>query len=392
MPKKVLIFSLAYFPKFVGGAEVAVKEITDRITDIEFHLVTLALAPELPKSEHMGNVIVHRIGFGSTGVLNKLYFQLYAPFKALSLHRSHRFDCLWAVMAHSSGVPAALFNLFQPRVPFVLTLQEGDPPAYVERKMLPLWPLFSRAFKKADVVQAISNFLGEWSKRRGFKGPIEIIPNGVDVARFAQVYPPRVIDEVKDELGRRMGDVFLVTSSRLVEKNAIDDCIAALAMLPEHVRFVILGAGPLEDRLKTQVRTLHLDARVQFLGLVPHEELPKYLQASDIFIRPSRSEGMGNSFIEAFAAGLPVIATQEGGIADFLFDEKRNPDKPITGFAVNKNSPAEIAAQVRHIMEHPEKVRAVTATARALVGERYDWDIVAKDMREKVFGRFLKSG
>src|SRR3989344_681817 len=101
---------------------------------------------------------------------------------------------------------------------------------------------------------------------------------------------------------------------------------------------------------------------------------------------------MGNSFIEAFAAGLPVIATQEGGIADFLFDENRDPDKPITGFAVSKNSPAEIAAQVRHIMEHPEKVRAVTATARALVGERYDWDIVAKDMREKVFGRFLKSG
>ena len=390
MTKKVLIFSLSYYPRFYGGAEIAVKEITDRISDIEFHMVTLALMPGLSKEEAIGNVIVHRIGFGSTGRLNKLFFQFAAPFKALMLHRSHRFDCMWAIMAHSSGVPAAIFKFFRPSVPYVLTLQEGDPPEAIERQMLPLWPLFSRAFTKADIVQAISTFLGEWARRRGFKGPICIVPNGVDTELFSKEYPERVIEEIKDALGKRMGDVFLVTTSRLVDKNAIDDCIAALTRLPEHVRFVILGAGPLKERLKAQVQKLKLGSRVQFIGQVPHEELPKYLRASDIFIRPSRSEGMGNSFIEAFAAGLPVIATQEGGIADFLFDEKRNPDKPVTGFAVNKDSPEEIAAAVKSIMEHPEKTRAVVRTARALALERYDWNILAKDMRENVFGEVLQ--
>ena len=125
------------------------------------------------------------------------------------------------------------------------------------------------------------------------------------------------------------------------------------------------------------------------VGTISHKELPKYLAAADIFIRPSLSEGMGNSFIEAMAASLPVIATQEGGISDFLFDEKRNPDKPITGWAVDKDSPDGIVAAVKAIMGNPEKVRAVTATAKQMVIEKYDWAVVAKDMREKVFERAL---
>ena len=101
---------------------------------------------------------------------------------------------------------------------------------------------------------------------------------------------------------------------------------------------------------------------------------------------------MGNSFVEAFAAGIPVIGTQEGGIADFLFDEKRNSEMPITGWAVDTDSPEQVAEAVTDIMSHSEKVRAVIATARALAVEKYDWDIVAKDMREKVFLPLLEKG
>ena len=95
-----------------------------------------------------------------------------------------------------------------------------------------------------------------------------------------------------------------------------------LPKLPENVHFIVLGVGPDEVMLKKLVKHERVESRVQFLGQIEHNEMPLYLKACDIFIRPSRSEGMGNSFIEAMAAGLPVIATQEGGIADFLFDEK----------------------------------------------------------------------
>ena len=65
--KKILIFSLAYYPTFVGGAEVAIKEITDRINDIEFHMITLRFDSTKPKEELIGNVMVHRMGFGKKG-------------------------------------------------------------------------------------------------------------------------------------------------------------------------------------------------------------------------------------------------------------------------------------------------------------------------------------
>ena len=401
MKKKILIFSLAYFPKHVGGAEVAIKEKTDRMQDIEFHMVTLRYDSTLPEVEQVGNVFVHRIGFTRPNPnmgdlrkwplhLNKYLFQFSAFWKASQLHRRYRYDATWAMMAHSCGVPAALFKLFHRSVPFVLELQEGDPPEHIERLARPLWPLFSRAFTSADAISVISTFLGRWAKRRGFRGETILVPNAVDTAHFSQEYTAAAIDEVRDALGKRMGDVFVITTSRLVHKNAVDVCIRALPMLPANVHFIVLGIGPDEAMLKKLAHGLNVSERVQFVGQKSHDELPKYLKACDIFIRASRSEGMGNSFVEAMAAGLPVIATQEGGIADFLFDEKRNPDLPITGWAVDRDSPDQIAKAVLDIISNPEKVRAVVRTAREMVLEKYDWDVVAKDMRDKVFAPLLK--
>jgi glycosyltransferase involved in cell wall biosynthesis len=400
--KKVLIFSLAYFPKHVGGAEVSIKEITERMPDIEFHMVTNRFDSTLPKVEKVGNVLVHRIGLTSANPtmtdlkkwplhLNKLLYQFLAPLKAGQLHRKLHFDATWAMIAHSCGVPAAIFKLVCPDVKYVLNLQEGDPPEYIERKMWPLWPLFKRAFTTADVIQPLSTFLAAWARRMGYTGHIEIIPNAVAAKHFSQEYPVATINEIKDKLGKRMGDVFVITTSRLVHKNAVDDVIRALPMLPENVHFIIGGTGPDETMLRKLVADLGVGKRVQFLGHLNHDEMPKYLKACDIFTRPSRSEGFGASFAEAMAAGLPVVTTQEGGIADFLFDEKRNPDKPITGWAVDKDSPREIAEAVKDIMSRPEKVRAVVATAKAMVEEKYDWDIVARDMRENVFARWFSA-
>ncbi|HEV8592666.1 MAG TPA: glycosyltransferase family 4 protein [Pyrinomonadaceae bacterium] len=396
--KKILIFSLAYFPKYVGGAEVAIKEITDRITDVEFHLITNRYDSTLPTIEKVGNVLVHRIGFTTQNPsmvdlrkwplhVNKPLFQFLAAWKALMLHRKYSYDGIWAMMPHSSGVPAAIFKLFHSKVPYILTIQEGDPPEHIERTMLPVWPLFSRAFTSADVVTGISTFLGKWAQRRGFKGEFLLIPNAADTRHFSEKHPDSLVNEIKDELGKKMGDVFLITTSRLVYKNAVDDVIRALPKMPDNVHFIILGVGGDEEKLRTLARECGVADRVRFVGYVLHKDMPKYLQAADIFIRPSRSEGMGASFIEAFAAGLPVIATQEGGLSDIIFDEKRNPDVPITGFAVDKDSPDQIAGAVKEIMEHPEKVRAVVATAKQMAIEKYDWDIIARDMREKVFAR-----
>lgn len=396
--KRILIISLDYYPGEVGGAEIAIKEITGRLPteEFSFHLITLRYDTTMAKAENLSGVMVHRIGFGWKSPtiddrrkfplhLNKHFFQFTATWKAWRLHRQYHFDGIWAMMAHSCGVPAALFKWFHPEVKFVLTLQEGDPPEYIERKARPVWPLFKRAFTSADAIQVISTFLGRWAKRMGYSGEPVLVPNAVNTAHFSQTYSEAELLKTKTELGKKPGDVFMVTTSRLVHKNGLDIVIKALPKLPSHIHFVIFGGGPEKEALATLAKELGVTKRVHLRGLIGHEVMPRYLKACDIFTRPSRSEGMGNSFVEAMAAGLPVIATQEGGIADFLFDAKRNPDKPTTGWAVDTDAPEQIVAAVEDILKHRDKVHEVTKNAYELATTTYDWDLIAAAMRDKVF-------
>ncbi len=386
--KRILIFSLAYYPH-VGGAEVALKEITDRISDIEFHMVTMRFSRAEAREEKLGNVFVHRIGSGS-GRLNKFLFQFSAARAASALNRQYHFDAVWAMMAHSSGIPAGLFKTFHPDVKYLLTLQEGDPPEYIERLARPVWPLFKRGFTTADELQVISHFLLAWGKRMGFRGAGVVVPNGTDVVRFSK----SITDAERTSLRRGWGigehDIVLVSSSRLVHKNALDDVIRALVHLPPHIRFVNFGFGPDKSQLEWLAHDVGVSGRVALLDHPGLDILPSYLHACDIFIRPSRSEGMGISFVEAMAAELPIIATQEGGIADFLFDAKRNPDKETTGWAVDPDSPEQIAAAVTEILGNPERVAQVTATAKKMVLENYDWDFIARSMNT-IFDRLLQN-
>lgn len=372
-PRRVLIFSLVYYPRYVGGAEIAVKEITDRIApgEIEFDVVTLNGGGELAM-EKIGNVTVHRI---STGVRpsTKLLFPFTAYFKARQLHRLHRYNVAWSIMANYAGFAALFFKLNFPGVRFVLTLQEGDPFSHIKRRVGLLYPLFKMIFRRADHVTAISRYLGRWARDMGAKAPIDLIPNAVDIDLFERRNPVAE-SRLREKFGKKEGDVFLITTSRLVLKNAVGDIIAALAHLPEQVKLVILGNGPLEAELKAQVNSLKLFNRVHFLGYIPHVELPPYLHISDIFVRPSLSEGLGNSFLEAMAAGLPVIATNVGGIADFLVDGE-------TGLVCEVGNPKSIAQKVEKLMKDKESCEYITGEAKKMVGEKYEWGRVAGEMR-----------
>src|SRR3989344_6719554 len=92
-----------------------------------------------------------------------------------------------------------------------------------------------------------------------------------------------------------------------------------MVLLPAY-ELVIAGSGPQEQELKKLIRDLNIAGRVKFLGTVSQEELPALLATSGLFVRPSRSEGLGIAFLEAMAAEVPVIATPIGGIPDFLKD------------------------------------------------------------------------
>lgn len=402
MKKRILFFSLTYHP-FIGGAEVAIKETTDRISadDYEFDMITLRFNKDLPKFERVGNIDVFRIGFTKRGaqiadlqrfplMLNKYLYPFWALAVAAVLHRRKPYDAVCSVMTSYASFAPLFFKYLFPRVPYILRADDGDPFDYLKKRVGLLIPLFKRVFTKADFAITASSYLEKCVRMMGYTGPLAIVPNGVNAARFSQEYPQVELDALTRALVKKENELYLTTTSRLVKKNAIEDVIRAIPLIPKNVTFLVIGIGPDEPMLRSLAEKLGVTERIRFLGQINHTDLPKYLKISDIFIRPSLSEGFGISFIEAMAAGLPVIATQEGGIADFLFDKKRNPDKPTTGWAVDKNSPEQIAFTVQEILANPEHTQKVIVTAREYVREHFDWNIIAKNMREKVFARVLE--
>lgn len=381
-PVKVLIFSLAYEP-FLGGAEIAVKEITDRISpeEISFDMITLRFDSRLPKFEKVGNINVFRIGLtknnpGSKDMispflkLQKYFFPFTAYLKAKKLHRKNDYDYIWSIMANFSGFAAMFFKMKYKKVKFLLTLQEGDPISEIKRKVSFLYFLFKKIFIKANKIQTISNYLKDFAKDMGYKGEVVVVPNGVDLSLFSRGDKNKVSVSGIDNK-----DFVLITASRLVPKNGIDLVLKAMMKLPNKFKFIILGDGPDKVALQKIVRQNNLDKRVFFIGNVPYKSIPDYFQHADIFIRPSRSEGMGNAFIEAFAAGLPVIATPVGGIVDFLKDGK-------TGLFVKPESVQEIAEKVVRMSLNVQLRRSLAEEGRKLAKSKYSWDTIAPQIKD----------
>ena len=341
--KKVLIFSLAYYPSFVSGAEAAIKEITDRISpdDIEFHMLTLLFDKSVPREERIGNVYVHRVGFGGA-YLSKIFFIPLAAAKARTLDAKLHFDALWSMMTYML-LPVVLAKSLGVKAPHVLTLQDGDPYEKVfERWFIrPIAPLLDYGFRTAAMIQTISVFLAEWPRKRGYTGPIELIYNGANPRDIKDAVSVSEVEEMKKKLGKKPGDLFLVNTSRLVHQKAFDDIIRALTKLPANIKLLAVGSGSDEADLKKLAEDLGVAGRVIFTGQWDRGVVTLYRRASDIFVAPSRSEGLGNAFISALASRLPLLATQVGGMADYVFDEAHNSDREPTA------GPSTLMLQIR---------------------------------------------
>lgn len=388
--KRVLIFSLAYYPSNVSGAEAAIKEITDRIdpSDIEFHLITLLFDPKAPRRELLGHTQVYRVGFGGA-YLSKILFIPLAALKARSLNRTLHFNAVWSMMTYML-LPAVLARALGIRASLILTLQDGDPYEKVFERWFvrPLAPLLDYGFRTTAIVQTISSYLATWPPRRGYRGVIEMIHNGANPRDLKDSVSAEEVEEVKRKLGKNAGEVWLVNTARLVHQKGNDDTIRALKLLPSHIKLLLVGGGEDEAMLKALVKDLGLENRVLFTGTVDRSEVTKYRKASDIFVGPSRSEGLGNAFLSAMASRLPVVTTQEGGLADFVYGEN-DQQHAQTAWVVRKDSPEDIVAAIEDILGHSDKVRNITETARAMVLEKYDWDKIAMQMRERVFAKLL---
>ena len=140
--------------------------------------------PKLPQQEKIGPVNVYRVGTGHK-LLDKYLYPYRAARLALKLHRRNPYDIIHAVLETYAGLGALLFKKRFNRVPYVLTLQSGDPDSFLWKRTWFWYPLYRQVYTKADKITAISQWLAKRARRYGYKGEVAIIPNGVDVEHFS---------------------------------------------------------------------------------------------------------------------------------------------------------------------------------------------------------------
>lgn len=352
MPQRISVFSLAKYP-VVGGAEIALREIIKRLPDLEFEIFSHDF---------------DRYGYGK---LAKFFYIFRAWRAAERAHKTKPFTAIWAMMAAYGGIAALFFKLRHPRIPMLLTLQEGDSEEHILRRVGPFYFFWKLIFKRAERVQVISSYLGDFARRHGAVGLIDVVPNGVS------------LDLYRDSAINRNNKVkTIITTSRLVNKNGVDILIDAVKLLKEPVRLEILGDGPQWHALELRARNLPDNLEINFRGHVEPGQIPEYLAKADIFVRASRSEGLGNSFLEAMAAGLPIIGTPVGGIPDFLNDEE-------TGVFAKPEDPEDLAKKISLLLRDEKLRKRVSENGKKLVWENYTWEKIASRMSD-IFFRTIK--
>jgi glycosyltransferase involved in cell wall biosynthesis len=162
--------------------------------------------------------------------------------------------------------------------------------------------------------RAVAEF---YQRQLGLDGRhIEIIYNAVD---FAGLEPSGCRSASRAELGFTREDIVLGCLGRLTEQKGQDVLLLALAQLKDELpglKTFVAGQGPAEHRLATDVTTLGLTDRVRFLGV--RRERNTLYAAMDIFVLPSRWEGLSLALVEAAGLGLPIVATDVGGNSEVV--------------------------------------------------------------------------
>lgn len=176
---------------------------------------------------------------------------------------------------------------------------------------------------------------GYWKYRRGVSRYVAISDNvkkvllnsGIPASQISRVHSGVDLTRgegkadragIRTELGLPPETPVVGFIGALVNHKAPQDFIAAMALLPEPVHGVIAGSGHLEDKLRKQTLDLGLENRLHFLGY--REDPLRWVASVDIFVLPSRLEGLGTSVLDAMAVGTPVVATRSGGLPEMIED------------------------------------------------------------------------
>lgn len=231
--------------------------------------------------------------------------------------------------------------------------------------------LIGWALRNCDQVLAVSEALkGEIVGRLGVVPErVTVLPNGIEVDRFI----PQDRDAMRKSLGLNTSDRIAICVARLEPVKGVDLLIRAFARIQhKRERLVVIGDGSEMERLKALIAELGMSERVQLLGARPHEEISRWINAADLLVLSSRTEGWPNVLMEAFACGKPVAAFRVGGVAEIV-------NHPALGILAD---PGDLEGLARAIEEGLDRSWDPVFIRKRVEGR--SWAVVADELHQEL--------
>jgi glycosyltransferase involved in cell wall biosynthesis len=336
-----------------GGAERALVELVTRLDRQCFEPAVFCLGPRGVLADDLERAGVPVTCFGA-----KRAWEVGVVFRLAKALRAYRPAILQTWLFHAN-----LLGRLAGRLAPVPIVVSGIRVA--ERRSR--WRLWADRLTQSlvDAHICVSRDVADFSIRRGGLNAsrVHVIANGVDGERFAKAAPADLAP-----LGIPKGAKIILFAGRLDPQKDplwLLNSFSAIHRRIEDVHLLFAGQGPLEPVIKKTIGQLGLENRVHLLGW--RADVPELLKSADVLVLPSKWEGMPNIVLEAFAAGLPVVAAEVEGIRDLVRDNE-------TGWVVKSRDPDALIEPISRILEDPHFAVSLGQSAQALVFKKFTWE------------------
>jgi len=362
----ILIVNSEY-PPIGGGASNASAHIARNLVQLGQRVTVLTAAYQSqPRDEEVDGLRVIRVlalrkKLDRSTTSEQVSFMLSASLLGLGHINRLRPDVALAFFGAPSGVAAWFWSFFF-KLPYIVSLRGGDVPGFrpydFARQHRLLGPLLRQVWRRAGAVVANSEGLRQLGQVFDPRVPLRVIPNGVDLDKF------------KTDV-REWEPARLLFVGRVVYQKGLDLLLNALSELRElKWKLAIIGDGPRVEHLRKQANQLQISERVDFPGWQSRQMLPNTYQQANLFVYPSRHEGMPNAVLEAMASGLPVLASRIAGNEDLVTKE--------TGMLVPAEDTGALKSALAELIPNTTARERMGVAARQRVEAQYSWRVVAQ--------------
>jgi glycogen(starch) synthase len=374
---KVGTLTWEFPPRVVGGIARHCEGLTKALVkqNHEVHLFTLDF-PGSPSYEEMNGVKVYRAStdMGHPNFLTwVLLFNHFLSKKMADVSQSVDFDLMhvhdW--LAAFSGITFKHY-LKKPMVLTVHSTEVGRAQGLHSPDSFSINGIEWWATYEADRVIVCSQSMKDEICNH-FNLPVnkvDVIPNAIDATEY-QIPVDR--GAVRQRYGVGWGEKLVLCVGRLVPQKGIEYFIRAIRLVarrhPE-AKYIIVGEGWSRDLLEAEARNSGHADKIRFTGFASDREVINLMTSADVLVVPSIYEPFGIVALEGMATGVPVVASQVGGLAEVIDHER-------TGIFVYPRSPESIAWGIDRILSDPDHAKWLTENAKEKLHKAYSWEAVA---------------